>query len=327
MNNRDLYSFFFSFICSMNIDVKGTWMMNHYQFDGVLGLAQKYLNTQDNNANRFSLIDVLYNSKLITRKIFSHKFTDNYRKGKLYLGESGLDYTETNFDDYSQCNCIDRLYWNCKLDYIALGNRTIFNHLQYNNNNYSVIFDSILYGIELPSQLAGKIISDYITISQSKCEAINHFSIKCRRHFNFKQWPPIRFIMKNVTIEISPESLFDLDTYNDDDDDYIYMTNMNITHSTNSRLGLMALKQYQMIFDSDNNTVGFYQEETYGWSKLTMILISVGGMCVMLILSVLLYNDSLFILKSKIKRSHSMILRKMSSELRERALNNVIGKE
>lgn len=321
-NDSGHHSFFFTFISSMQVNVKYNYTMSRFQFDGVIGFAPGYQNRKKgifDNEQRFSLVNVLYDTHLIDRKVLSHKLTDNYHRGKLYIGETGF----TDTDDYSKCNCVDEFNWNCRLDYIAIGNKTLFNHSLYHNSNYNVVFDSILFGIELPSQLVIKIISDYVAISHNQCVAINYFALKCERGFNLSQLPSITFRMQNVTIDVSPELLFDLDkdqTHEGGvDDNYYYMNKMNITDTPVSRLGLIVLREYHMIFDYDNNSVGFYKEMEYGWSRLTMIMIAIGGMLVMLVLSVLLYQDSLFRLKEKVKRSHSLSLIKNSVELLERS--------
>ena len=253
-----------------------TWNTTEkYEFEGILGLGNTYPKRDEDNSfdERFSLIHNLYSNGVIDKKIFGHEYTSR-NKGYLYLGEipPSLGYR------YFKCTVAPFIpylnKWHCESRAIALTNGV--NFTQYHS---PYIFDTAFIDIKGPFYEGNSILSEMKEIAGDSCNFItedigeDHRYVKlvCDYDFNIGKIPDVIFYLRGFELRLKNYDMFRVVLISGKkkflskivgDSRYTYWI-----------LGEPVLKNYNMVFSYEDNSVGFTENENLVEGDWTMTII------------------------------------------------------
>jgi hypothetical protein len=266
-----------------------TWnTTEQYEFDGILGLGNYYPKRDEDNSfdERFSFIHNLYDNGIISKKIFGHEYKSRTH-GNLYLGEfpKSIEYKcpVSPFIPY-----INK--WHCESRAIALSKGQ--NFTQFHS---PVAFDTGYIDIRGPFYEGNAILSEINDISNGKCHYISeeidneqrYIKLVCDYSLDIKKVPDIIFYLRGYELRLRNIDLFRVVLI---DGKKKYMSKI-VGDSRYSywNLGEPILKNYDMVFNYEDNTVGFSVNENIkdGEWIMTIILgvvfLVIGGLAIYLI--------------------------------------------
>ena len=273
-----------SFMMSFNTTEK-------YEFEGVLGLGNVYPKLDEENSfdERFSLIHNLFNNGVIEKKLFGHEYTSR-KKGYLYLGEvpPSLGY------NYFKCAVSPFIpymnKWHCESRAIALSNG--INYTQYNS---PFAFDTAYVDIRGPYYEGNSILSEIQNILGEKCEFISeeidednrYIKLICDYDVDIGKTPDVIFYLKGFELRAKNFDIFRVVLI---DGKKKYLSKIvGDTRYTYWNLGEPILKNYDMVFNYEDNTVGFNENinlKEGDWTKtiiLMIIFIVIGTLAIYLV--------------------------------------------
>ena len=244
--------------------------------DGELGMSKIYVSLYTDpyitkDVKKFSVMEQLYENQFIKNKIFAHKYL-NENEGTLYIGE----IPEGKYD-IKKCQSTTEkgepsYFWNCRFTNIKIGSKNMIIEQKTNIATFSTGERFIF----LPQE-AKNIIEEYQNYSewsQNNCELSEHIAyqeLHCKYNgFNHKYFPTITFDFDGYEITLPPEKVF---YYNYNQKYYRLLMVLN-NRKSYWILGSPALKGHNMIFDSSDNSVSFFKNESS--NKLTIILVILG---------------------------------------------------
>ena len=224
--------------------------------DGILGLGRDYLSFSET-----SLLDSLYNNKLIKKKQFSVKI-DFSNTSKLYIGEAHEDFSN---DKYAQgfCNLKEdesyyRFLWGCKLAYVMYGNNTNFKENSY-KVGLNAIFDTGTNYIFLPYSMLETFRK---MLPQEICQSTEidsgTYMFFC---FSLAKVEDISFVFNGYSLTIPREILF-FKAYSPRGSSYFFGLRIRFTKKSNLIImGSPFLSTFHTLFDSESNKVFFTSPE------------------------------------------------------------------
>lgn len=262
----------FSFLLVNNINY-GIYL----PYDGAIGLARKYNSSVLTPSHllifaneEYSLIDYLFREELINKKVFAHKIFKKAKTGIFYIGEEG---TSSINEIYPKCSsallykesCYSS-YWNCKITNIYIEGKDVLKKPLYS------IFDTRYYYILIPQKGAEEIYSSIL--------GKDFFSENCRflslkedgmglfcQTLPDKQFSDITITTKeNFNLTIDGSHLFMYTHYegmNIDYWGYQCLITSDYFHTETMILGKIFIENYHMIFNMEDNTVGFISMDKY----------------------------------------------------------------
>ena len=266
-----------------------TWnTTEQYEFDGILGLGNYYPKRDEDNSfdERFSFIHNLYDNGIISKKIFGHEYKSR-TNGNLYLGEfpKSIEYKcpVSPFIPY-----INK--WHCESRAIALSKGQ--NFTQFHS---PVAFDTGYIDIRGPFYEGNAILSEINDISNGKCHYISeeidneqrYIKLVCDYSLDIKKVPDIIFYLRGYELRLRNIDLFRVVLI---DGKKKYMSKI-VGDSRYSywNLGEPILKNYDMVFNYEDNTVGFSVNENIKDDEwiitviLGIVFIVIGGLAIYLI--------------------------------------------
>lgn len=231
--------------------------------DGILGLGNFY--TGDDT---LSLIDQLQNQGKISKRIFAQKLI-TYNKGILSIGDIPEEI-KTNKNEsgltYGKCPCLSKsvykkpnIYWECELEQVFFGQ-----NLNNSIDVYSRInFDTGTNFILVPQFFLKKYIIDlylayYFQTSHCVAQNIQGFiHIICDNSLRYYDLGNFNFRFGGYVMILRPEELFD---------NYGPYIQFKISSSLEDSLdlwilGAPILNKFVMVFDKDNQEIGFFGED------------------------------------------------------------------
>lgn len=245
--------------------------------DGILGLARKY----ERYDSSFSMIESLYKSGAIKRKIFSQKLSAL----KFYVGNLPKEIAEDQLN-FTKCNIITNVYavrsfWACNLKQVLISDPEIESaYIENSNNNFSnklikrrmlqltsqmkpAIFDTGSNVIIAPLNLFEKFKTHYFKkeIQNKSCRAIEDYksdkSFICNFNVNFEKMPKLSFVFDNDYIyELNTKDLFVNKSSSESEN--VFKIVFSEVPGSGWLLGQPFLKQFHMVFDYDDDSIGFY---------------------------------------------------------------------
>ena len=253
-----------------------TWNTTEkYDFEGILGLGNYYPKRDEDNSfdERFSFIHNLYNNGIIKKRIFGHEYKDR-ENGILYLGEIPPSFGH----NYFKCPVSPFIpyinKWHCESRAIALSNGQ--NFTQFHS---PFAFDTSYIDIRGPFYEGNAILSEINDISKGKCNFISeeidddqrYIKLFCDYSLNIKKIPDIIFYLRGYELRIRNVDLFRIVLV---DGKKKYMSKIVGDSRYNYwNLGESILKNYNMVFNYEDNTVGFVENENIREGDWTMTLI------------------------------------------------------
>ena len=278
--------------------------------DGVFGFGRYY--TKSNKAFRpdFSLVNALYEKGVIKRRLFGHKYVGEEKYMKLYIGEiTDKTYVQrfSAKENYPKCYCSsssDKLsktagaefgyLWSCEIEEISvtsgeLDDKTV---KKFKRSYSPVIFSVGSNVISGPLEEAQELIDLLISLSpeESKCKTVtfngNKINIVCRWTLDVFKFPTIKFNLGTTELTLQAKNLF-YKMYDIRGDVYIYKARFEFGPDEKFwTFGQPILREYDMVFDMDEGSVGFWNMEGGGVNKRKLIQ-NVGAIvCVVVVISI-----------------------------------------
>ena len=260
-----------SFMMSWNTTEK-------YEFEGILGLGNNYPKRDEDNSfdERFSLVHNLYSNGVINKKIFGHEYKSR-KRGYLYLGQvpPSLGY------DYFKCPVAPFIpyinKWHCESRAIAL-----FPGSNFTQFNSPFAFDTAYVDIRGPFFEGNSILSEIKEILGEKCQFISeeidennrYVKLVCDYDIDIGNCPDVIFTLKGFGLRAKNFDIFRIVLI---DGKKKYLSKIvGDTRYTYWILGEPVLKNYNMVFNYEDNTVGFTENENLkegDWSLTIIFMI------------------------------------------------------
>lgn len=237
-----------------------------YDIEGILGLSRYYpekIEEYYGFDSRFSLIQSLYDNGLISKRVFAHKYV-NESNGLLYLGQIPEENT-TYYKCKGKDNGNNLIYrWNCQLHAITLsGNDSFIIKTQTKEKDFSnAVFYTGGSDIRLPllngesDALFEALMSFNKEICWIKEEGLRtgYRKLLCHSNININVYPDINFKLENdYGLVLNRNNLF----VKNDDSLYYECVIIIEKRSNQITMGAKVLKNYNMIFDHQDNSVSF----------------------------------------------------------------------
>ena len=258
-----------SFMISWNTTEK-------YEFDGILGLGNNYPKADEDNSfdERFSLVHNLYSNGVIDKKIFGHEYKTR-KNGYLYLGEvpPSLGY------DYFKCTVAPFIpylnKWHCESRAIAISNGA--NYTQYTS---PYIFDTAYVDIRGPFYEGNTILSDIRDAIGEKCDFISedideenrYVKLVCDYDVDIGKAPDVNFYLKGgYNLKLKNIDIFRVVLI---EGKKKYLSKIiGDTRYNYWNLGEPILKNYDMVFNYEDNSIGFNENYNLKEGDWTMTII------------------------------------------------------
>ena len=244
------------------------------EHDGIIGIGRKYTNNFINKKNpdnqeseidsdeSYSFMKILSDNFINDKVISFNPITPN--QSIILIGE------RENLGKYKKCYSIDYIennkfyedLWNCKLDYIKIIDNG--KKFKFNNDRYAV-FDSNSKNVILPYDIGIEIFNYIIKKVNVNCFIIqmqintDYEYLECNDKINLDIFPNILFSFKDLELVMRKN-------------DFIRPSlikgfyKINIIASKNIdyiNIGLPILKNYYVIFDYKDNSIGFPEDKGY----------------------------------------------------------------
>lgn len=243
-------------------------------YDGSVGLARVY---NDNiiiprhfrtDANEsYSLIDYLYKKDLIKRKVFAHKIFKNLKKGSVYIGETGAkdeNYNKCYSTQLKDSNCYSVL-WHCGITNITIRDKQILPRKK------SIVFNSDSYYTIIPHNIANDfyktLLGEDFYLNKCKLFSLGEYGMGLFCDYLPEEIPDITLTLEEgFNITIKTEQLFRYTHYQKFQIDYwgyVSSITSNMFLDETIILGKLFIENYHMIFNYEDNTVGFIDMNIY----------------------------------------------------------------
>ena len=243
-------------------------------YDGSAGLAREYkddiviprhFRTDANES--YSLIDYLYKNRLIKRKVFAHKIFKSSKRGSVYLGEAGtnsIHYNKCKSNTLNEGNCY-RTLWHCGISNITIKNKQILPRKK------SIVFNSDSYYTIVPDSISEDLyrtlLGDDYYINKCKLFSLGEYGLGL-----FCDSIPenisdiILTIDEGFNVTIKGDQMFRYTHYHKFQIDfwgYVSSITSDMFLDETIVLGKLFIENYHMIFDYEDNTVGFIEMTAY----------------------------------------------------------------
>jgi hypothetical protein len=210
----------------------------------------------------FSILQKLKESGAIDKKVFAISET-NATHGKLYLG----GYPEDSEEGYTFCNIttsigLDDFYrdsWICELSHYFIGEAHNFSEALEISGR--VIFDSGYSYISAPISHITNFKKSYLENNTAvDCEEVRNddevgFVCSLKQHASFDDVDSLSFILDGYAYTIEAEDLFE--RVAGADNKYEFMVKFYDENNNIWGFGYPFLSQYLVVFDEEENKVGF----------------------------------------------------------------------
>jgi len=261
--------YLFSFLLSFNSTEK-------FDYEGILGLGNYYPDINEENSfdARFSFVHYLKMNGVINKLIFGHEYIDRTH-GNIYFGE--------------EPKSMDGGYFKCKSDhFISYMNKwhcQILSMYFSNGENYTTLgnigaFDTGYAYIKGPLYQVEIILNKIKDIGGGKCE--NVFQIIdeknqlmrtiCDIDIDISSFPDISFDVVGFKITLLKGDLFRKIINEKNEKKYEVIIIGDTTYDF-WNFGEPILKNYNMVFNYEDNTVGFKVNENYLGGDWTNVII------------------------------------------------------
>jgi hypothetical protein len=249
---------------------------------GKIAFSNKY-----KYGKRFSLLNILYNKKIIPKKLFALDYDKINKKGNIYFTESQIKKKNLPEKNWGKCNLTsteDFIYelkdsWTCELTHVYFEdkekklnlNNTIENdsrvifHSSYNYIGISMDNYNLIYYSYILKNFGDKCVENiiYINNKNNKNKEIYYIcNITAKEIFDAESF---YFIIQGFIIEIPAYDLF-IKSNNNNDSENKYLLGLRFfgdEKDENSKIfifGKLFLKNLLTIFDAENQQIRFYKE-------------------------------------------------------------------
>lgn len=242
-------------------------------YDGFLGLGRNFTDIYFGKTkhlhlkNQYSFMEYLYSNNFITRKVFGHKIYKRDKKGVFFLGEDGL--TSVQRKNLNKCSSIPirniphYQFWQCQVERVMIEGNVI------TNNTISGVFLSRFRYIMIPEKFSENL---YISLlgEEFYLKRCNYYSLKedgmglfCDEIPPPNKIPDIIFeIKEGFSVKIKGVNLFSYRYLKKRDSEfwgYVCLITFSILQKDEILFGKVFMENYHMIFDGEDNSVGFVE--------------------------------------------------------------------
>ncbi len=243
------------------INVYSTEYIYDKKLEGYFGLGYPFTN----EGKIYSSLMNFEKNNYINKKVFSIYYKEN--KGKLLLGRIPNEINNDN-KNFGFCNIENNFkndfgIWFCQIKGIILGKtmKDIIIDFEDNNNN-KIRFDYNLNKTLFPINYILKIEQVYFhnLIESGDCNfgvKKNYFTFTCSEN-NYNELTDLTLLLNNnIGLFISKNDLFIYDEI-DKEYEFIFYSKDGVNDFS---LGSDLLKKYYMVFNMDDNQIGFYNNQ------------------------------------------------------------------
>ena len=301
---------------------------------GILGLLLAQSKTLPENISNFNFINQLKSKNLISSYDFSLEFTSE-KKGNLIIGAKPDEYNNKKylkenyiFSKISVFN--DDLDWSLSFDHIYYGEETI-------PNDRPLLFRIEIGYIIVNNDWKKIIYNDFFweLIEQKQCfqESTLHFGSTaylyyCNKSVDITKFKPIKLQINSFNYDFL---LTKDDLFFDAGDKYIFLMGFGIGDLL---FGFPFLKKYQLIFNQDLKTIGYYSKieqviednnnnESESKIPLYLVIIFLGLILIFLIVFGVIY----YLKKFKSNKKNATELSNNDIQERKEDKNSLINDE
>ena len=268
--------YLFSFVLSWN-------STESYDYDGILGLGNYYPKPDSENSfdERFSFVHYLKKNGIISKLIFGHQYNDRTH-GNIYFGEE----PQSMRNGYFKCkvqNFISYVNkWHCQLLSVYFENGSNYTTLASN-----AAFDTGYSFIKGPYWQVSNILAKLKDIGGSKCEHVYQIidekneliRLICNLNIRISDFPDIYFDIVGFKMTLLKSDLFRKIIIKGGQVKYEAILIGDSTYNF-WNFGEPILKNYDMVFNYEDNTVGFKINNNFlGGDWTSVILLGMVFIC------------------------------------------------
>lgn len=265
-------------------------MFSWYPDQGI-GLGYKF------EDDRYSLVHLLYNNKLIEHKMYALFFNDDKKEGTISFG--GIPNNEhLQYTFHGYCNAVEEYTsWGCNMTSIAFDNKSQrFSYYAALSNGLYGIYSKKLFDFFVNNIIQNEIKADICSIHEDETEYRKY--VKCNKE--------IEKINKNVTITFGNMilKLKLIDLFEKNQNLYDSLVSNNNFHFYNKYDVLFGIKFFTffkyLVFNYDDKRIEFYsndisitmiQSEYFVITKTLYIIINV--LCLIMISTLLIITKEI----------------------------------
>lgn len=261
----------FSFLLSNVVEAPVT-------VDGIIGLSRSYKNHYDDDV---SLLENLFKANSINKRIFSQKLSEG--EPKFFIGDMP-DEIKQDMDNYTKCNAITdnylvKSFWSCKISKISFLVNKSHQHIVKLNSEYSndaknfievlkaggvpAIFDTGSNVIIAPQNMftSFRDIMFKKHLSDGTCHIMQDYSnssgFRCNQSIDFEDFPMLHMAFDNN----NSYGMLTKELFIEEDGGQLFRIVFSKVPADGWLLGQPFLKNYHMVFNKEDNTIGFYDND------------------------------------------------------------------
>jgi hypothetical protein len=305
-----------NFFCKKeNIFIKGNNTKLSYisglQDVNKLGLGGYYGEEKIEDSNElfdYNFINYLYKNNFINDYVFSFEPVSK-TETLINIGER----INTNFKKCFSSNKLiqiinnsDRIeeksFWNCQLKNITTTN---YDKYFLNTENNFVVFDSISEDIHLPYNIGMEVLNYIKSITNEKCYFeektfissseidFSYTYLICDHNADFNKVPTFKFVFEGFELKLGKNVILRPHDCWKNRVNILAYKNLNYI-----KIGVPILKQYHIIFDYKDNSVGIVQDKSFLFDDIQSNKIAF--YCIVLFISVI--SIILYAIRNNIKK-------------------------
>ena len=289
--------YLFSFLLSWN-------STESYDYEGILGLGNYYPKRDDDNSfdEKFSFVHYLKINGIISKLIFGHKYSDRTH-GNIYFGEE----PDSMRNGYFKCKVQGFISyvnkWHCQLLSVYFANWD-----NYTTLSSTAAFDTGYSFIKGPYWQVSEILDRIKEIGGKKCDFVFQIidetneliRLLCDKDIDISDFPDISFDIVGFKMTLLKNDLFRKIIIKGGELKY---ESVIIGDSTYDfwNFGEPILKNYDMVFNYEDNTVGFKANNNYLGGDWTSVIILVIVFICFIIIAIYIIKNRKTLFKKRFK--------------------------
>ena len=263
--------YLFSFLLSYNSTEK-------FEYEGILGLGNYYpdINDENNFDARFSFVHYLHMNGVIRKLIFGHEYIDRTH-GNIHFGEEPKKMRDGYFKCKSDKFISYMNKWHCQVLSMYLSNGE-----DYTPIGSIAAFDTGYAYLKGPYYQVEIILNKIKQLSGDKCDHIFQpiddsnqlMRTVCNNDIDLSIFPDISFDIVGFKMTLLKRDLFRKIIDNGEKKYEVIVIGDTTYNFWN--FGEPILKNYDMVFNYEDNTVGFKENENYlggDWNNVIILAI------------------------------------------------------
>ena len=263
--------YLFSFLLATN-------STENLDYEGILGLGHYYPDINDENSfdARFSFVHYLKRNGMINKLIFGHEYIDRTH-GNIYFGEEPKKMKDGYFKCKSDHFISYMNKWHCQVLSMYFSNMDNYTIL-----SSTAVFDTGYAYLRGPLFQVEKILNKIIEVSENKCyymyltsnleEKNQIIKVLCDNDIDKNIFPDISFDIVGFKMTLLKTDLFRKILLKDGGKKYEVIIIGDDSYDF-WNFGEPILKNYDMVFNYEDNTVGLKVNENYLGGDWTNVII------------------------------------------------------